>query len=231
MNGKMWVRCILATAVLFPGPLFFVFAYLNTAAIFHGSTSALPVGTIFTILGLYTFLSFPLTIVGGILAKNYAPPEFGAPTRTTKVAREIPTEVAWYRSSKVQFLVSGFLPFSAIYIELNYIFASMWGHQIYTLFGILFLAFSLLLVVTSFISITLLYFQLAREDHRWWWITFFNGGAVGITIFAYSFLFFFRRSEMSGHLQGSFFFGYMSIVSYAFFLMLGSSSFYSCLVL
>jgi len=230
MNGKQWVRCILTTASLFPGPLFVIFSYVNTTAVLHGSTSALPVGTIFTIIGLFLFLSLPLTVVGGIFAKNYASPDFGAPTRTTKVAREIPTEIPWYRSSKVQLLVvSGLLPFSAIYIELNYIFASMWGHQIYTLFGILFLAFSLLLIVTSFISITLLYFQLAREDHRWWWVTFFNGGAVGITIFFYSFIFFFHRSEMNGMLQGSFFFGYMAIVSYAFFLMLGSTSFFSCL--
>lgn len=40
--------------------------------------------------------------------------------------------------------MAGFLPFSAIYIELHYIFASLWGHKIYTLFGILFLAFIML---------------------------------------------------------------------------------------
>ena len=40
-----------------------------------------------------------------------------------------------------------------IYIELHYIFASVWGHQIYTLFGILILAFLLLLVVCSFITV------------------------------------------------------------------------------
>ena len=45
-------------------------------------------------------------------------------------------------------LLSGFLPFSAIYIELHYIFDSVWGHKIYTLFGILVLAFAMLLCVT-----------------------------------------------------------------------------------
>jgi len=39
------------------------------------------------------------------------------------VAREIP-EVAWYRSSSLQVLLAGFLPFSAIYIELHYVFNS-----------------------------------------------------------------------------------------------------------
>ena len=67
------------------------------------------------------------------MAKNYASHDFNAPTRTTKVAREIPTEVEWYRGRPAQMLVAGFLPFSAIYIELHYIFASVWGHKLYTL--------------------------------------------------------------------------------------------------
>jgi len=57
--------------------------------------------------------------------------------------------------------MAGFLPFSAIYIELHYIFASVWGHKIYTLFGILFIAFIMLFIVTSFITVALVYFQVA----------------------------------------------------------------------
>lgn len=227
MGGKSWSRSILTTAFLFPGPLFFIFCFANTVALVHRSTSALPFSAVFTVLALYSVLSFPLTVIGGILAKNYASPKFEAPTRTTKVAREIPTEVPWYKGRSMQLIVSSLLPFSAIYIELNYIFASMWGHQIYTLFGILFLALLLLIVVTSFMSVTMLYFQLAREDHRWWWATFINGGATGIVIYLYSFVYYFYRSEMNGWLQGSFFFGYMAAVSYAFFLILGTSAFYA----
>ena len=117
--------------------------------------------------------------------------------------------------------MAGFLPFSAIYIELHYIFASVWGHKIYTLFGILFLAFAMLVVVTSFITISLIYFQLAKEDHRWWWRAFTNGGSTGIFIYAYSFFYYYQKSSMDGILQGSFFFGYMAIVSFAASLMLG----------
>lgn len=123
--------------------------------------------------------------------------------------------------------MAGFLPFSAIYIELHYIFASMWGHKIYTLFGILFLAFVMLSLVASFITVSLLYFQLTREDYRWWWQSFFNGGATGLFIFFYSFYYLFNRSNMDGFFQLSFYFGYTGIVSYAFFLMLGFVGFYS----
>ena len=80
--------------------------------------------------------------------------------------------------------MTGFLPFSAISIELHYIFASVWGHKVYTLYGILFLAFGLLTLVTSFITIALTYFQLAAEDHRWWWRSFLSGGMVGAFIYA-----------------------------------------------
>ena len=72
----------------------------------------------------------------------------------------------WYRQPLAQLFVAGFLPFSAIYIELHYIFASIWGHKIYTMFGILFLAFILLVIVTSCICIALVYFQLCREVGR-----------------------------------------------------------------
>lgn len=230
MNEKNWVRCILLTAGLFPTPVVGVFAWVNTVAMAHGSTSALPFTTILTVMSLYVFLAFPLTLCGGIMAKNYATPDFNAPTRTTKVAREIPTEIPWYRSRPFQVLIAGFLPFSAIYIELHYIFGAMWGHQIYNLFGILLLAFVLLIIVTSFITVALLYFQLAREDHRWWWVSYLNGGMTGLFIYVYSFYYYFHRSGMSGVLQASFYFGYMAIVSFAFFLMLGSAGFQFSLI-
>jgi len=176
------------------------------------------------------FIAFPLTVLGGIVAKNYASADFNAPTRTSKVPREIPTEFPWYRSRPFHVVVSGFLPFSAIYIELHYIFASIWGHQVYTLFGILLLAFLLLVIVTSFITVAMLYFQLAKEDHRWWWAAYVNGGMTGVFIFAYSFYYYFHRSGMTGILQSSFFFGYMAILSFGCFLMLGAAGFQFSLV-
>lgn len=65
-------------------------------------------------------------------------------------------------------VMAGFLPFSAIYIELYYIFASMWGHKDYVgpIYPILFIVFIILLIVTAFITIALTYFQLAVEDYR-----------------------------------------------------------------
>jgi transmembrane 9 superfamily protein 1 len=59
------------------------------------------------------------------------------------------------------------LPFSAISVELYYIFATVWGRDHYTLYGILFIVFLILIVVTMCISVALTYFQLSAEDHRY----------------------------------------------------------------
>lgn len=144
-----------------------MFCFLNTVAIAYSATAALPFGTILVIVLIWTLVTSPLLVLGGIAGKN-SKAEFQAPVRTTKYPREIPP-LPWYRSTIPQMAMAGFLPFSAIYIELYYIFASVWGHRIYTIYSILFIVFIILLIVTAFITVALTYFQLAAEDHEWWW--------------------------------------------------------------
>lgn len=85
-------------------------------------------------------------------------------------------------------VVGGFLPFSAISVELYYIFATLWGREQYTLYGILFIVFVILLNVTACISIALTYFQLSSEDYRWWWRSLMCGGSTSIFVFGYAVL-------------------------------------------
>ncbi|OAY70144.1 Transmembrane 9 superfamily member 4 [Ananas comosus] len=135
----------------------------------------------------------------------------------------------WYRTTAPQMVMAGFLPFSAIYIELYYIFASVWGHKIYTIYSILFIVFIILLIVTAFITVALTYFQLAAEDHEWWWRSFLCGGSTGLFIYGYCWYYYYARSDMSGFMQTSFFYGYMACVCYGFFLMLGTIGFRAAL--
>lgn len=170
-------------------------------------------------------VSLPLTVVGGIAGRRMTS-KYDPPCRQRKIPREIPS-IPWYRQGPIQLCVAGFLPFSAIYIELHYIFASVWGYKLYTLYGVLFLVFLILLVVTSFITIAFTYFQLAVEDYRWWWRSFFSGCSSGMFIYIYCFFYYFYRSEMYGFLQASFFFGYMAVSCYVFAVMLGTVGFCS----
>eukprot|EP01089_Gocevia_fonbrunei_P022925 TRINITY_DN9460_c0_g1_i1.p1 TRINITY_DN9460_c0_g1~~TRINITY_DN9460_c0_g1_i1.p1 ORF type:complete len:582 (-),score=59.45 TRINITY_DN9460_c0_g1_i1:55-1800(-) len=229
MGGVKWHWNIVLTASLFCAPFIGVFSFVNTVASVSHVTTAIPGWAIVTVLFLWIFVGMPLTIFGGIAGRRMSDGNFEAPCRTKKVVREIPS-IPWYRQAPVQMIMAGFLPFSAIYIELYYIYTSVWGHNSYTLYGILFLVFVILIIVTACINIALTYFQLSMEDHRWWWRSFFCGGSTGLFIYLYSFFYFLYRSNMHGFLQLSFYFGYMWIVCYFFFIMLGTVGFYSSLV-
>ena len=225
LDGRSWVWNIVATAFVFPAPLAAVFVLNNSVAAAHRSTAALPITTILVIFALFLFVTLPLTVIGGVVGRNTTG-RYEAPCRTNKQPREIPSDGPWYQSAAVQFLMAGLLPFSAIYVELHYIFAAMWGHKMYTLFGILCLAFLMLYIVTSFITVALVYFQLAREDYRWYWRSYISAGMTGPFIYLYAFVYY-GRSQMTGALQTTAFFTYMGAISWAFFLMLGYVGFSS----
>ncbi len=151
--------------------------YLNlifSIAWAYGSTQALPFTTILILALVWITIGYPLTIIGGIIGKNTSAP-FDEPCRTKNICREIPT-IPWYRSIVTHMTVGGFLPFSAISVELYYIFSTIWGRDTYTLYGILAVVFVILLSVTASISVALTYFQLASEDYRWWWRSIITSG-------------------------------------------------------
>ena len=222
MEGNRWAGTMVLTIMCTVLPFMLVFCFNNTVAWIYGSTAAFPFGTIMIIVAIWVFIAFPLTLLGGVIGKNRdSSAEFDAPCRTNKYEREIPA-LPWYRTTIPQMIIAGFLPFSAIYIELYYVFASVWGHKMYTVFSILFIVFLILTLVTAFITIALTYFQLSVEDHRWWWRSVLCGGSTAAFIYSYCFYYFHARSEMDGLLQTSFFFGYMFCVCWVFFLMLGA---------
>ncbi|PRP81869.1 hypothetical protein PROFUN_08733 [Planoprotostelium fungivorum] len=227
-GGEGWAWNIVLVGSLYTIPSIFVFSYVNTVAIIYNATNAVPVSGILTVLAILIMVGFPLNVIGGIAGRR-STGSFEAPCRTKNFPREIPP-IPFYRSLPFQMLMSGFLPFSAIYTELRYLFESTWGHKSYQLFGILFLVAIILLIVTACITIALTYFQLSMEDHRWWWNSFLNGGSTGIFIYGYSIFFYKFTSHMTGTLQSSFYFAYMLLVCFFFFVMLGTVGFYSSLI-
>lgn len=227
ISGTNWVWNIVLTSSLFSVPFFLIWSVINSVAWAHQSTQALPYTTIILLMLVWLIVGFPLTVLGGIFGKNWAV-SFDAPCRTKNIPREIPS-VPWYRSTVVHMVVGGFLPFSAISVELYYIFATLWGREQYTLYGILMIVFIILLSVTASISIALTYFQLSSEDYRWWWRSVVSAGSTGIFVFFYATFYYNKRSNMSGLLQGVQFFGYTILACYIFFLMLGTVSFFASL--
>ncbi|KAJ8413238.1 hypothetical protein AAFF_G00092340 [Aldrovandia affinis] len=223
IQGQRWVWNIILTSSLFSAPLFLTWSVVNSVHWWSGSTQALPATTVLLLLGAWVLVGFPLTVIGGIVGKNRAG-NFQAPCRTRNIPRQIPPQ-PWYKHTSVHMAIGGFLPFSAISVELYYIFATVWGREHYTLYGILLCVFAILLSVGACISVALTYFLLSGEDYRWWWRSVLSTGSTGIFIFIYSVFYYRNRSSMSGLVQSAEFFGYSLLTAFVFSLMLGTVSF------
>ncbi|XP_077518018.1 transmembrane 9 superfamily member 1-like [Amblyomma americanum] len=225
MGGTKWVTNVNLVSCLFFIPLFLVWSIQNSTAWIYHSTQALPATTVVLLLLVWICCGYPLTLMGGILGKNCAGP-FEAPCRAKLIARGVPP-VPWYHSLPIHCFVGGFLPFSAISVELYYIFSTVWGREQYTLYGILLVVAMILFSVTASIAVVLTYFQLSSEDYHWWWKAICTGGSTGAFVFFYAAFFYFFRSNMGGTLQAVEFFGYSILTAYVFFLSLGTVSFFA----
>jgi len=226
MGGKRWAWVVLLLMILYPVTFAAVVLYMDFVAVAHYSIRAIRFTTMLEVSSIYLFVGVPITFLGSILGRNTAS-DFVAPCRTKVAPREIP-EPPWYMTTPFQILVAGFLPFSSIFVELFYIYSSIWGHSYYGLYGILVVVFSLLLLVSASVTITITYFLLSVEDYRWWWGSFIYGGSISFFIFGYSVIYWYQ-SQMNGFLQGSFYFGYVTLVCLSMFIMLGSVGFFGSL--
>jgi len=217
-----WMISCGITAFLFAGPFIFIFSVVNSVAATMQSSIALPFATILAIVLLWAFVTFPLTAIGAYRGGKLEIKNDMYPCPVKKIARSLPTDLPWYHNGILLIMTAGFLPFMAIYVEVHTIFMSVWGHQVYTLFGILLLTFIILLIVTSFIVILMCYFQLTAEDYHWWWPSVFRGSACGLFMYAYAIYYWCYNAKMSGGLQFIMYFGYTFVLSYAFCLMLAA---------
>lgn len=225
MGGSAWMRNALITVFFFCGPAAVIWFYLNTVAMLYSSTRALPLWTIASIVALWAIVTIPLTIMGAIVGKNQSRP-YDAPGRTTKIPREIPPS-PWYRQPPFVALICGLMPFTSIYVELYFIFGAVWGHKIFQVYEMLAIVFGILILVSTITTASAIYFQLAVENYKWAWASIWYGGSVGLYVLAYSAFYYFWRSPLEGFMQANFFFGYMILVSYAFFLMCGTVGFFA----
>ncbi|XP_051153010.1 transmembrane 9 superfamily member 5 [Andrographis paniculata] len=223
-----WKWSAVLSGMLFIVPFTVAAFFLNTLATYFGVTSALPLGTIFLILLIYFFVALPLLVFGGVIGHRHKS-DLHVPPVAKKYAKEVPS-LAWYRKTPAQMFIGGLLPFSVVVMQLHNLCSTIWGYKVYTSPGILFGTFTALVATTALLSICLTYFQLAGDNHDWWWRSILSGGSTGIFMFAYCIYFYLKSSDMRGALQASFFLVYSGCLCYAFFLMLGTVSFQASLL-
>ena len=220
-----WKSNTLMTAFLFPGVAFGIFFVLNLFIWGQKSSGAVPFGTLCALCLLWFGISVPLVFVGSYF--GFKKDAIEHPVRTNKIPRQVPPQ-PWYMHPAISVLIGGILPFGAVFIELFFILTSMWLHQVYYIFGVLFVVFIILAITCAEITIVLCYFQLCSEDYHWWWRSFFTSGSSAIYMLAYSAFYFYTKLEMRGTVSTIMYFGYMTILSIGFFILTGTMGFEAC---
>eukprot|EP00928_Gymnodinium_smaydae_P048554 TRINITY_DN32475_c0_g1_i1.p1 TRINITY_DN32475_c0_g1~~TRINITY_DN32475_c0_g1_i1.p1 ORF type:complete len:629 (+),score=121.23 TRINITY_DN32475_c0_g1_i1:125-2011(+) len=218
-QGTDWKNTTLLTAFLYPGIFFIIFFILNLFIWGQKSSGAVPFTTMFALLALWFGISVPLVFLGAY--SGFKKPTIELPVRTNQIPRQVPQQ-PWYVHPIVTMLIGGVLPFGAVFTELFFIMSSLWQHQFYYLFGFLALVLIILAVTCAEISIALTYFQLTSEDYNWWWRSFLSSASSACYVFLYSIVYFTSRLQIEKFVSTLLYFGYMFLMSIAFFLLTGS---------
>lgn len=205
-NGS-WQKTMLLTIVLFPSIVFSIFTILNSISVYYDTVSALPISVIFKMISIWAFVSVPLTILGTVLGRHLSG-KYDPPCRINTIPRPIP-DLKWFLRPVFLIFAAGILPFGSIFIEMYFIFAALWSYKFYYVYGFVLLVYFILVVVTISTTIVAVYCCLNSENYHWQWIAWGCSSSSGFYVLLYSLFYFYYKTQMSGLLQVSFYFGYM----------------------
>ncbi|KAI5817359.1 hypothetical protein BZA77DRAFT_310454 [Pyronema omphalodes] len=220
-KGDNWKKNALTTGLIFPGFLFASMFLLNLFVWAQASSTAIPVTTLIALGAMWLLVSLPLVFVGSYL--GFQREAWEHPTRTTQIARQIPPQ-PWYLRLIPSILIGGIIPFAVIFIELLFVFKSLWQDKssYYYMFGFLGLITGVLVLVVMEISVVMTYFMLCYENWGWWWRSFLVGGGSAVWVFIYSAWYYFTRLEVQGWTSGMLYFAYSALACAVYGVLLGT---------
>ena len=187
-GGVFWIKNALLTSTIFPGTLVFGYVIINIVLTLEKSNAAVKMSDIMSLFVLWIFCTFPLILIGSFLGAKSS--KMKLCSKINQVPSIIP-EKPWYLHYKFLVLITGFLGFLTIFIELNYVMASLWKHQIYFVATFLWISFYLFIIVMAEITILIVFWNLKCGDYNWWWKSFIIGASPVIYFIAYSIYYFF----------------------------------------
>lgn len=224
LGGESWAKTAVSTALTVPGFLMILIIIMNFFVWSQNSSSAIPFGTLMALMSIWFFISSPLVVIGCYLGSKVKPTPI--PVQVSKIPRQIPKQRR-YKGLIASALLGGLLPFSVIFVELMFVYKSVWQTKssFYYMYGFLGLVFAVLITTVIEMSIVVTYFQLNTEDYRWWWKSFMVGTGSAWWIFLYSIYYYFAYLSLSGFVPKLMYFAYSLIGCVVYGMITGSIGF------
>jgi hypothetical protein len=159
----LWKHNAVVTATLVPGLLFATTFILNLFVWANASSTAIPLGSLIALVCLWLLIQLPLVYAGSWYGFNRAG-TYSHPIKANAVPRQIPYQ-PWYARSLQAALVAGLIPFAVIFIELLFLFRSLWQDKsgYYYVFGFLAVVSTILILAVMETTIIGIYIQLCSE--------------------------------------------------------------------
>ncbi|KAK3324158.1 endomembrane protein 70 [Cercophora scortea] len=224
-GGQDWRRNMAVTALLVPGLLFGAVFVLNLFVWAQASSTAIPFGTLVAIVALWLCIQVPLVYVGAWAGFTRLP-AWDHPTKTSLAPRPVPRQ-AWYIKGVRTVALAGLIPFAVIFIELLFLFQSVWQDKsgYYYVFGFLAVVSTILVLTIAEVTVVTIYIQLCSENYNWWWQSFAVGAGSAVWVFAYCVWYYFVKLHITGFLSGLLFFSYSFMACCVYGLLTGTVGF------
>ncbi|KAI5951080.1 hypothetical protein KGF54_004154 [Candida jiufengensis] len=233
-----FILSLLFSAVL-PLFLFLLMLVLNFFVWAEESSTALPFGTIIIFVLSFILIQCPLGVIGGYYGNHFKFSNYKYITTTPSVPSSPNNDYYLPKKSILRtlfksfsiisyfknVLVFGAIPFAVVFVELFFIFNSVWLEKttFYYMYGFLFLTIIMLSIIIIEQTIISIYLSLTFYNYpNWSWLSFQNGSSVGWCIYVYSIYYYFKFLNIDDFISSLLFFSYMGLACFIIGIACGS---------
>ncbi|CAH2445855.1 cellular adhesion and filamentous growth protein [Komagataella phaffii CBS 7435] len=207
------------------------------------SSFALPIRTILILVLSIIVIEIPLSYMGGYVSKRlkYSWSLKGSSKSSllrTKSSNDliIKTPIPkqpFYNKLFVAVPLFGAFPFGIIYVELLFIFRSLWLEKstYYYMYGFLFVTVGLLCIVIVETAIIATFLSVNKGNYNWHWRSFIIGGSVAFYLTSYSIFYLIFYLKVVDFTSTLIYLIYMALISCTVGVACGSVGLFSSIIL
>lgn len=222
-NSKNISLSILFSGFL-PSLIVSIVLFLNLFVWAKQASTAIPFGTIIVLLLLFFIIELPLGLLGGYYGNKYKfdSKSFLLSNSGDRKGKAVDNSTEVYHKKKSPWLLNpiyniavfGLIPFGIVYVELLFIFNSVWLEKttFYYMYGFLLLTSIMLIVIIAESTIIATYLSIAVYNNpKWHWLCFNVGSSIGWYILGYSLYYFTYYLKIRDFVSILLYFSYMTL--------------------
>ncbi|AYU77206.1 endomembrane protein, putative [Leishmania donovani] len=227
--ASKWIRAFHVTFLLVPVIYTTVFSPTWFVAMIYGSSKLPCFKGVIIVLCLWVFVAYPLCLAG-VLCSRYV---FRRTERrrniphVNQIPRLIPRPPRKLLAPRYLLLVSGILPFIAVFVEFSFVFTSIWSLRPFHFYGFLTVTAIFYIVVTACVSVVATFVLLSTENHYWKWMSIGFGASCAAYTFAYAVFFYLFKTSMHGPFMLVLYYSYCFVIMLFLALIGGTVSYFA----